>query len=83
MFPAISFHAGMDSEIEKLRCDLHRYRFLLGANSDRQADQVIRELIAEAEARLCALQAGTSPTASPPSAVLPLRIDRKGTGFSR
>jgi hypothetical protein len=56
----------MDSEIEKLRCDLGRYRFLLGANSDRQADQVIRELIAEAEARLRILQGETARTAAIP-----------------
>jgi hypothetical protein len=66
----------MESEIDKLRRDLNRYCFLLRANSDRQADQVIRELIAEAEARLRALQARTTPPAA-----VPLRSDEKGTAF--
>ena len=66
----------MESEIDKLRRDLNRYCFLLRANSDRRADQVIRELIAEAEARLRALQASTVP-----SAAVPPRSDEKGTGF--
>jgi hypothetical protein len=69
----------MDSEIDKLRRDLNRYRFLLGANSDKQADQVIRELITEAEARLRALQ----PRTLPPAPVVPLRRDEKGSGFRR
>jgi hypothetical protein len=33
----------MDSEIDKLRRDLKRYRFLLSGNTDQQADRVIRE----------------------------------------
>jgi hypothetical protein len=61
----------MDNEIEKLRRDLGRYRFLLGANSDRHADQAIRELIAEAEARLRILQGETARRAAiPPPASL-------------
>ncbi|HEV2550155.1 MAG TPA: hypothetical protein VGU20_22785 [Stellaceae bacterium] len=56
----------MDSEIDKLRRDLKRYRFLLGANSDQHADQVIRELIADTEARLRALEAVIAPTAVRP-----------------
>jgi hypothetical protein len=52
----------MEREMDKLRRDLKRYRFLLGANTDQQADQVIRELNAEAEARLRAFEAITAPT---------------------
>jgi len=70
----------MEREIDNLRRDLKRYRFLLGANTDPQADQVIRDLIADAEARLRALEAVTAPTAVPP---VPPRFDPKGTGFGR
>jgi len=64
--------------MDKLRRDLKRYRFLLGANTDQQADHVIRELIAEAEARLRAFEAITAPTALPPET-----LDANGTGFRR
>lgn len=42
----------MEEEARKLRRDVERYRFLVSANTDTKADKVIRELIAEAEARL-------------------------------
>ncbi len=42
----------MEKEVRKLRQDLERYRFLLSANTDARAEAVIRELIAEAGARL-------------------------------
>jgi len=48
----------MENEKMNLRRDLERYRFLLSTNSDAQADKVIRELVAEAEARLAKLEAG-------------------------
>ncbi len=70
----------MEREIDNLRRDLKRYRFLLGANTDSQADQVIRDLIADAEARLRALEAVTAPTGVPP---VPPRLEPKGTGFGR
>lgn len=46
----------MNDEAAKLRQDLQRYRFLLSANSDPATDKAIRELIAETEARLDAIE---------------------------
>jgi hypothetical protein len=45
----------MENERYKLLRDLERYRFLLSANTDARMDEVIREFIAEAEARLSEL----------------------------
>jgi hypothetical protein len=46
----------MESEADSLRQDLKRYRFLVLHNTDRQVAAVLHELIAEAEARLRALE---------------------------
>jgi hypothetical protein len=46
----------MENEFDKITRDLERYRFLLSANTDPEVDKVIRELIAEADARLAELE---------------------------
>jgi hypothetical protein len=46
----------MENEFDKINRDLERYRFLLSANTDPKVDKVIRELIAEADARLAELR---------------------------
>lgn len=55
----------MGKDADGLRQDLERYRFLLGANTDPHVDAVLRELIAEAEARLRELGRG-HPADDPP-----------------
>jgi hypothetical protein len=55
----------MESEIEKLRCDLQRYRRLFnpyGCVTDRQLRNTLKELIAETEARLHAIEAEAAET---------------------
>jgi hypothetical protein len=51
----------MKNEIDKLRCDLQRYRGLFnpyGCVTDRQVRNTLKELIAETEARLHAIERG-------------------------
>lgn len=42
----------MKAEAAKLRRQLERYRSLIGSNVDRRTGKVVRELIAQAQARL-------------------------------
>lgn len=44
------------TEADKLRWDLDRFRYLLSYNTDRRVVESLRELIAEAEARLHAIE---------------------------
>jgi hypothetical protein len=49
----------MEDEAEKLRCDLQRYRRLFnpfGCVTDRQVRNTLKEMIAETEARLQAIE---------------------------
>jgi hypothetical protein len=51
----------MEPELDKLRCDLRRYRRLFnpsGCVTDRQVRNTLKELIAETEARLQAIENG-------------------------
>jgi hypothetical protein len=47
----------MEPEVQKLRRDLERYRFLQKHNADIRVAQVLNDLIDEAESRLAALVA--------------------------
>jgi hypothetical protein len=48
----------MESEIEKLRHDLERWRYLRTFNRDRRAAKVLADLIDDIEARLRAITNG-------------------------
>ncbi len=48
----------METEIDKLRRDLRRYRYLLSRTTDAGATKALMDLIAEAEARLHAIEQG-------------------------